>query len=174
MNFDYGINKFKFNRTTFSGKRVLITGSGKNGGLGQGLALAALLNGAKTVGIHFNSSYRDGFEMVDKMRDQGFDVFAMRCVTIHEICGPQEDSLKNKWVVGPDILIYSGLTEAGYNSEELFKKENDGRERRTGVRRDFIDVGRVETSYETKIDGFMYMSHLWGRAVYATALNQFI
>ena len=78
MSFDVDINKFNFNRTTFSEKRILITGSGKNGGLGQALALAALSNGAKTVGIHFNSSYRDGFEMVDAMRSQGFDVFAVQ------------------------------------------------------------------------------------------------
>ena len=47
----------------FAGKRVLITGSGKDGGLGQGLALAAAMNGAEVVGVHFNSSYRDGFDL---------------------------------------------------------------------------------------------------------------
>ena len=34
MSFDVDIQKFNFNKKTFSGKRVLITGSGKNGGLG--------------------------------------------------------------------------------------------------------------------------------------------
>ena len=172
MNFDYEINKFKFNRTTFSGKRVLITGSGKNGGLGQGLALAALLNGAKTVGIHFNSSYRDGFEMVDKMRDQGFDVFAMQAdVTNTRDLWAQEDLLKNKWV---PRTRYSYLQFWINRSrlqiwKALPEKENESRrERRTRVRRDFIE--RLEESkqvMETKIDGFMYMSHLWaGEAVY--------
>tara|TARA_B100000900_G_C20544074_1_gene701760 strand:- start:448 stop:1377 length:930 start_codon:yes stop_codon:yes gene_type:complete len=173
MNFDYEVNKFNFNRTTFSGKRVLITGSGKNGGLGQGLALAALLNGAKTVGIHFNSSYRDGFEMVDKMRDQGFDVFAVQAdVTNTRDLWASRGFIKEQMGgQGPDILICnSGLTEAGYRfGRALPEKENESRrERRARVRRDFID--RLEESkqvMETKIDGFMYMSHLWaGEAVY--------
>ena len=173
MNFDYEINKFKFNRTTFSGKRVLITGSGKNGGLGQGLALAALLNGAKTVGIHFNSSYRDGFEMVDKMRDQGFDVFAMQAdvTNTRDLWASRGFVKEQMGGQGPDILICnSGLTEAGYRfGRALPEKENESRrERRTRVRRDFIE--RLEESkqvMETKIDGFMYMSHLWaGEAVY--------
>ena len=173
MNFDYEINKFKFNQTTFSGKRVLITGSGKNGGLGQGLALAALLNGAKTVGIHFNSSYRDGFEMVDKMRDQGFDVFAMQAdvTNTRDLWASRGFVKEQMGGQGPDILICnSGLTEAGYRfGRALPEKENESRrERRTRVRRDFIE--RLEESkqvMETKIDGFMYMSHLWaGEAVY--------
>ena len=107
MNFDYDINKFKFNRTTFSGKRVLITGSGKNGGLGQGLALAALLNGAKNVGIHFNSSYRDGFEMVDKMRSQGFDVFAMQAdvTNTRDLWASRGFVKEQMGGQGPDILI---------------------------------------------------------------------
>ena len=173
MNFNVDINKFNFNRTTFSGKRVLITGSGKNGGLGQGLALAALLNGAKTVGIHFNNSYRDGFEMVDTMRSQGFDVFAMQAdvTNTRDLWASRGFVKEQMGGQGPDILICnSGLTEAGYRfGRALPEKENESRrERRARVRRDFIE--RLEESkqvMETKIDGFMYMSHLWaGEAVY--------
>ncbi len=173
MNFNVDINKFNFNRTTFSGKRVLITGSGKNGGLGQGLALAALLNGAKTVGIHFNSSYQDGFEMVDTMRSQGFDVFAMQAdvTNTRDLWASRGFVKEQMGGQGPDILICnSGLTEAGYRfGRALPEKENESRrERRARVRRDFIE--RLEESkqvMETKIDGFMYMSHLWaGEAVY--------
>ncbi len=39
-----------------SGKRVLITGAGRDGGLGQAFALAAGLNGAAAVGVHFHTS----------------------------------------------------------------------------------------------------------------------
>ena len=48
-----------------AGKRVLITGAGKDLGLGQAFALAAGLNGAATVGVHFHSSYVDAFDLVD-------------------------------------------------------------------------------------------------------------
>ena len=173
MSFNVDINKFNFNRTTFSGKRVLITGSGKNSGLGQALALAALLNGARTVGIHFNSSYRDGFEMVDTMREKGFDVFAMQAdvTNTRDLWASRGFVKEQMGGQGPDILICnSGLTEAGYRfGRALPEKENESRrERRARVRRDFIE--RLEESkqvMETKIDGFMYMSHLWaGEAVY--------
>ena len=40
----------------FRNKCVLITGSGKDGGIGQALALAAAANGAAVVGGHFPSS----------------------------------------------------------------------------------------------------------------------
>jgi NAD(P)-dependent dehydrogenase (short-subunit alcohol dehydrogenase family) len=50
--------------SAFAGKRVLITGSGKDGGIGQALALAAAANGAKVVGGHFHSSYRAGCDLV--------------------------------------------------------------------------------------------------------------
>ena len=65
MAFTADFEKFKFETDTFVGKRVLITGSGKDGGIGQALALAAAANGARAVGIHFHSSYRDGFDMVE-------------------------------------------------------------------------------------------------------------
>ena len=47
------------------GRRVFITGSGKHGGLGQAFAIAAGLNGAESVGVHFCRSYSDGLETVD-------------------------------------------------------------------------------------------------------------
>ena len=60
MAFTADFEKFKFPESAFQGKRVLITGSGKDGGIGQALALAAAANGSEVVGVHFNSSYRDG------------------------------------------------------------------------------------------------------------------
>ena len=46
MAFTADFDQFKFPENAFQGKRVLITGSGKDGGIGQGLALAAAANGA--------------------------------------------------------------------------------------------------------------------------------
>ena len=50
MAFTADFEKFKFPESAFEGKRVLITGSGKDGGIGQALALAAAANGAKVIG----------------------------------------------------------------------------------------------------------------------------
>ena len=72
MAFTADTKKFEFGeayQSAFAGKRVLITGSGKDGGIGQALALAAAANGASVVGVHFHSSYRDGFDLVDAIRD---------------------------------------------------------------------------------------------------------
>ena len=62
---DFAQYKFPALASAFAGKRVLITGSGKDGGIGQALAMAAAANGAAAVGVHFHSSYRDGFDLVD-------------------------------------------------------------------------------------------------------------
>ena len=78
MAFTADYDKFKFPENAFKGKRVLITGSGKDGGIGQGLALAAAASGAAVVGVHFHSSYRDGFDMGDAMRAHGVKAFAMQ------------------------------------------------------------------------------------------------
>ena len=102
------------------------------------------------------------------------DLMFLRCkqmLQILEICGLQEALLKSKWVVKGDILICnSGLSEAGYRfGRALPEKEGESRrERRARVRRDFIErLDESKQVMETKIDGFMYMSHLWaGEAVY--------
>src|SRR5438445_445678 len=63
MAFSVRTNKFRFGeelRKGVAGKRVLITGAGKDGGLGQAFALAAGLNGAAVVGVHCHRSYVDG------------------------------------------------------------------------------------------------------------------
>lgn len=173
MAFTANFEKFKFDSKTFSGKRVLITGSGKDGGIGQALALAAAANGAKAVGIHFHSSYKDGFDMVAAMQKKGINVFAMQAdVTNTRDLWASRSFVKEQFDgKGPDILICnSGLTEKGYRFGKALPVVNDEsrRERRARVRRDFIE--RLEESklvMETKIDGFMYMTHLWaGEAVY--------
>ena len=79
MAYTADIEQFRFGdsyQAAFAGKRVLITGSGKDGGIGQALALAAAANGASVVGIHFHRSYRDGFDLVEAIRAGGTDAFA--------------------------------------------------------------------------------------------------
>ncbi|MEE2983687.1 MAG: hypothetical protein VX929_10355, partial [Pseudomonadota bacterium] len=78
MAFTADFEKFKFPESAFEGKRVLITGSGKDGGIGQALALTATANGAKVIGVHFNSSYCDGFDLVDALAERGIEAFAMQ------------------------------------------------------------------------------------------------
>jgi NAD(P)-dependent dehydrogenase (short-subunit alcohol dehydrogenase family) len=154
------------------GKRVLITGAGKDGGLGQAFALSAALNGATSVGVHFNRSYHDGFDLVDAIRAEGVDAFpvqadvtnmgdlwASRSYIIEQMGGP------------PDLVICnSGLTESGYQFGRALREvdEEPLAMRRARVRQHFIDnLEESRLVLDTKIDGFLAMTHLWaGEAVY--------
>ena len=61
MSFSAPMDKFEFpDSGAYRGKRVLVTGSGRDGGIGQALTLAAALNGAEVVGVHFHRSYQIG------------------------------------------------------------------------------------------------------------------
>ena len=123
MTFTADFEKFKFETDTFVGKRVLITGSGKDGGIGQALALAAAANGARAVGIHFHSSYRDGFDMVSAMQKKGLNVFAMQAdVTNTRDLWASRSFVKEQLEgQGPDILICnSGLTEGATGLAKLY------------------------------------------------------
>ena len=111
--------------------------------------------------------------MVDAMRAQGFDVFAMQAdvTNTRDLWASRGFVKEQMGGKGPDILICnSGLSEAGYRfGRALPEKEGESRrERRARVRRDFIErLDESKQVMETKIDGFMYMSHLWaGEAVY--------
>jgi len=177
-------DQFKFPENagnTFAGKRVLITGSGKDGGIGQALALAAAANGAEVVGVHFHSSYRDGFDLVAAIRDQGVKAFAMQA----DVTNTRDLWTSRSYVIeqmegkGPDLIVCnSGLTEGGYRfGRALPEIEGESRgERRARVRRDFIDnLGESSLVLNTKIDGFVAMTHLWaGEAVYHKQPLQFI
>jgi hypothetical protein len=76
------------------------------------------------------------------------------------------------------IVCNSGLTEKGYRfGRALPEVEGESRgERRARVRRDFIDnLSESSLVLNTKIDGFVAMSHLWaGEAVYHKQPLQFI
>lgn len=181
MAFTADIDQFKFTEQAFKGKRVLITGSGKDGGIGQALALAAAANGAEVVGVHFHNSYRDGFDMVDAMRAQGVKAFAMQAdvTNTRDLWASRSYVIEQMGGKGPDIVICnSGLTEKGYRfGRALPEIEGESRaERRARVRRDFLEhLAESKLVMDTKIDGFVYLTHLWaGEAVYHKQPVQFV
>ncbi|MFN0028071.1 MAG: SDR family NAD(P)-dependent oxidoreductase [Acidimicrobiales bacterium] len=176
MAFTVEIDRFRYpadRGAGVAGKRVLITGAGKDGGIGQAFALSAGLNGADTVGVHFNRSYEDGFDLVDKLRGQGVnafpvqadvtnmgDLWAMRSYVIDQMGGKP-----------PGLVICnSGLTERGYSFGRALREVADEplAMRRARVRQHFIDnLEESRLVLDTKIDGFLAMTHLWaGEAVY--------
>ncbi|MFP6781361.1 MAG: SDR family oxidoreductase, partial [Gammaproteobacteria bacterium] len=150
-----------------------ITGSGKDGGIGQALALAAAANGAEVVGVHFHSSYRDGFDLVEAIRDQGVKAFAMQAdvTNTRDLWASRSYVIEQMGGKGPDIVVCnSGLTEQGYRfGRALPEVEEESRgECRARVRRDFIEnLNESSLVLNTKIDGAVAMTHLWaGEAVY--------
>ena len=176
MAFTVDLEKFRYDaarRAGVDGKRVLITGAGKDGGIGQAFALSAGLNGAAAVGVHFHRSYEDGFDLVDKLRGEGVnafpvqadvtnmgDLWAMRSYVIDQMDGAP-----------PNLIICnSGLTERGYSfGRALREVDNEPiAVRRARVRQHFIDnLEESRLVLDTKIDGFLAMTHLWaGEAVY--------
>lgn len=176
MAYTANYEQFKFPENagaTFAGKRVLITGSGKDGGIGQALALAAAANGAEVIGVHFHSSYRDGFDLVAAIQAQGVKAFALQAdvTNSRDLWASRSYVIEEMGGKGPDIIVCnSGLTEAGYRfGRALPEIENESRaERRARVRQDFIsNLSESSLVLNTKIDGFLAMSHLWaGEAVY--------
>lgn len=170
------IKQFEFGegyRAAFEDKRVLITGSGRDGGIGQALALAAAANGAKVVGVHFHSSYRDGFDLVDAIRQRGIDAFALQAdvTSLADLWASRSYIIEQMGNRCPDVIVCnSGLTEKGYRyGRALPEIEGESRgERRARVRQSFMDnLTESRVVLDTKIDGFVFWTHLWaGEAVY--------
>jgi NAD(P)-dependent dehydrogenase (short-subunit alcohol dehydrogenase family) len=157
----------------FAGKRVFITGSGKDRGIGQALALAAAANGAASVGVHFHRSYRDGFDLVAALRGRGAQAFAVQAdvTSTKDLWAARSYMIEQMGGKGPDLVICnSGLTEKGYRyGRALPEIEGESRaQRRARVRQAFLDdLAESRDVMSTKIDGFFALTHLWaGEAVY--------
>ncbi len=176
MAFTAPIDSFRFSdsyQSAFAGKRVLITGSGRDGGIGQALALAAGLNGAAAVGVHFHRSYRDGFDLVVALKELGIQSFALQADVTNtgDLWASRSYIVEQMGGRGPDVVVCnSGLTESGYRfGRALAEIDNESRgERRARVRQSFLDnLKESKEVVDTKVDGFLAMTHLWaGEAVY--------
>ena len=170
------INRFRFGEELqqgVAGKRVLITGAGKDGGLGQAFALSAGLNGAAVVGVHFHRSYVDGFDLVYALRNEGVNAFPVQAdvTNMGDLWATRSYVIEQMGGLPPNLLICnSGLTEKGYPFGKALREiDNEPRAlRRARVRQHFIDnLGESRLVLNTKIDGFLATTHLWaGEAVY--------
>jgi NAD(P)-dependent dehydrogenase (short-subunit alcohol dehydrogenase family) len=169
-------DKFRFEhlREGVAGKRVLITGAGKDGGIGQAFTLAAGLNGAASVCVHFHRSYTDGFDLVNALRDQGVEAFPCQAdvTNMGDLWASRSYIIEQMGGLPPDLIVCnSGLTEKGYSFGRPPREVPDEplAVRRARVRQHFID--NLEESRQvlnTKIDGFLAMTHLWaGEAMHA-------
>jgi len=176
MAFTVKPDSFRFGpelRSGVAGKRVLITGAGKDRGLGQAFALAAGLNGAAKVGVHFHSSYVDAFDLVAELRKEGVDAFPVHAdvTNLGDLWAMRSYVIEQMGGSPPNLLICnSGLTENGYAFGRALRTIPDEQPavRRARVRQHFIDsLEQSRIVLNTKIDGFLAMTHLWaGEAVY--------
>lgn len=179
MAFTVDLSKFRFPEALAAGvrgKRVLITGAGKDGGLGQAFALAAGVNGASHVGVHFHSSYDDGLDVVAQLGAQGVNAFPVQAdvTNLGDLWMTRSYILSRFGGKTPDLLICnSGLSEKGYVfGRALREVEGESRAmRRARVRQAFMtNLEQSKKVVDTKVDGFLGMTHLWaGEAVYANA-----
>ncbi len=176
MAFSVNNHHFQFRdelRQGVSGKRVLITGAGRDGGLGQALALAAGLNGAASVGVHFHRSYTGGFDLVDALNNAGVHAFPIQAdvTNMGDMWATRSYVIEQMGGLPPNLLICnSGLSESGYSFGRALREiEGESRAmRRARVRQHFIDnLNDSRQVLNTKIDGFLATTHLWaGEAVY--------
>ncbi len=176
MAFTIRADNFRFDqelRKGVAGKRVLITGAGKDLGLGQAFALSAGLNGAAAVAVHFHSSYVDAFDLVKALRDEGVNAFPVQAdvTNMGDLWAMRSYVIEQMGGRPPDLLICnSGLTEKGYAFGRALREIPDEplAMRRARVRQQFIaNLEQSRTVLDTKIDGFLAMTHLWaGEAVY--------
>jgi 3-oxoacyl-[acyl-carrier protein] reductase len=150
-----------------AGKRVLITGAGKHGGLGQAFAAAAGLNKAAAVGVHFFRSYNDGLETVEAINSAGGNAFPVQAdvTNTSDVWSIRSYVIDKMGGAPPNLLICnSGLSESGYllgRPPRQIEGESAAL-RRARARQAFVDNLNDSTSViNTKIDGFLYMTHLW-------------
>ncbi len=183
MSYTAPTDAFRFDRyrAAVEGKRVFITGAGKDAGIGQAFALSAGLNGAASVGVHFHRSYEDGFDLVNKLRAEGVNAFPVQAdvTNLGDLWASRSYVIEQMGGLPPNLVIYnSGLTESGYSFGRALKEE-DGEPsavRRARVRQHFLEnLDESRLVLNTKVDGFLASTHLWaGEAVYHQEPIQFV
>ena len=183
MAYNAPTDAFRFDqyRGAMEGKRVFITGAGKDGGIGQAFALCAGLNGAASVGVHFHRSYEDGFDLVSELRAEGVNAFPVQAdvTNLRDLWASRSYVIEQMGGLPPNLVICnSGLTESGYSFGRALKAV-DGEPaavRRARVRQHFIDnLDDSRLVLDTKVDGFLASTHLWaGEAVHHKEPIQFV
>lgn len=155
------------------GKRVFITGAGKDLGIGQAFALACALNGAASVGVHFHSSYEDALATVELINANGGNAFPVQAdvTNTSELWSIRSYVIDKMGGLPPNLVICnSGLSERGYVLGRPLKEvEGESRaERRSRARRAFVQNLEESSKVMTvKFDGFLFLTHLWaGEALY--------
>jgi len=170
MALEIDLGKYRFSEEIAAGvrgKRVLVIGAGTDGGIGQALAVAAGLNGADRVGLHFHRSYESGLETVEAINAAGGNAFpAQADLTNSSDCWSMRSHvIRMMGGKPPDlVLMNSDRAERGYRLGRP-PREVDGESaalRRARVRQAFVDnIGQSTTVLDTKLHGFISMSHLW-------------
>ena len=162
------------------GKRVLISGAGKDQGLGQSFALAAGMNGAAAVGVHFHSSFDDALDLVDVLQKEGVNAFPIQAdvTNLNDLWATRTYIIDKMGGLPNLVICNSGLTEKGYSfGRSLREVEGESMaKRRAKVRQAFINnLTESQAVLNTKVDGFIAMTHLWaGEAVYANEPMQIV
>jgi NAD(P)-dependent dehydrogenase (short-subunit alcohol dehydrogenase family) len=171
------VEKLRFSEAITAGvrgRRVLITGAGRQGGLGQAVAVAAGLGGAETVAVHFHRSYDDGLETVELIEKSGGSAFPVQAdvTNLSDVWSIRSYISRKMGGRLPDLIICnSGLSESGYPFGRA-PREQEGESaamRRARARQAFMDnLNESKSVVDTKIDGFLAMTHLWaGEALHA-------
>jgi NAD(P)-dependent dehydrogenase (short-subunit alcohol dehydrogenase family) len=155
------------------GKRVFITGAGKDHGLGQAFALACGLNGAASVGVHFHSSYEEGLETVAAIGAAGGDAFPVQADVTNtgDVWSVRSYVIRHMGGLPPNLVICnSGLAERGYllGLPPRVIEDEPPAMRRSRARQAFqSNLAESTAVIDTKVDGFLAMTHLWaGEAIY--------
>ena len=183
MAFTVDPEKFRFPAefaAAVKGKRVLISGAGKDQGLGQSFALAAGMNGAAAVGVHFHSSYDDALDLVDVLQKAGVNAFPIQAdvTNLNDLWATRTYIIDKMGGVPNLVICNSGLSEKGYSfGRSLREVEGESMaKRRAKVRQAFINnLTESKAVLNTKVDGFIAMTHLWaGEAVYANEPMQIV